>query len=271
MFKEAYSRKLTCHFLLILAHLLKALSHEAIFSCNVQRKDVSNCILQEKSPPVTLLVCKIIRLQVIQQLAYVYNSTGACNIFFTQICVPSCKKKLPRVKKLLLRCWGNGFDAYTGIYLFMSAVGTEEKWIGISQIFGEERLGKKKNISVLCLKLLIQHKTEFTCSKTLSGETSYCKYFPNIHSDAGKGRGGGRPPPTPLPSFCVPGPVCKGWQNRKFHFEEIIFVGSYLGCMCKQAIDILAGVVPAHDHDYLRTVREDLTTVYEVDVAGRPS
>ena len=84
-----------------------------------------------------------------------------------------------------------------------------------------------------------------------------------------RGGGGGRPPPTPLPSFCVPGPVCKGWQNRKFHFEEIIFVGSYLGCMCKQAIDILAGVVPAHDHDYLRTVREDLTTVYEVDVAGQ--
>ena len=76
---------------------LKALSHEAIFSCNLQRNGVSSCILQEKSPPVTLLVCKIIRLQVIQQLAYVYNSTGACNIFFTEICVASCKKKLPRV------------------------------------------------------------------------------------------------------------------------------------------------------------------------------
>ena len=31
------------------------------------------------------------------QLAYVYNSTGACNIFFTQIFVSSCKKKLPHV------------------------------------------------------------------------------------------------------------------------------------------------------------------------------
>ena len=58
---------------------------------------VSSCLVQEKSPPITLLVCKIIRLQVIQQLAYVYNSTEAWNIFFTQICVPSCKKKLPRV------------------------------------------------------------------------------------------------------------------------------------------------------------------------------
>ena len=76
---------------------LKALSHEAIFSCNLQRSGVSSCLLQEKSPPVTLLDCKIIRLQLIQQLAYVYNSTGACNIFFTQICVASCKKKLPRV------------------------------------------------------------------------------------------------------------------------------------------------------------------------------
>ena len=63
----------------------------------LQRNGVSSCLLQEKSPPVTLLVCKIIQLQVIQQLAYVYNSTGAWNIFFTQICVPSCKKKLPRV------------------------------------------------------------------------------------------------------------------------------------------------------------------------------
>ena len=52
---------------------------------------------EEKSPLVTLLVCKIIRLQVIQQLVYVYNSTGACNIFFTQICVPSWKKKSARV------------------------------------------------------------------------------------------------------------------------------------------------------------------------------
>ena len=73
------------------------MSHEAIFSCNLQRNGVSSCILQEKSPPVTLLVCKIIRLQVIQQLAYVYYSTGVCNIFFTQICVASWKKKLPRV------------------------------------------------------------------------------------------------------------------------------------------------------------------------------
>ena len=60
------------------------MSHEAVFSCNLQRNGVSSCLLQEKSPPVTLRVCKIIRLQVIQQLAYVYNSTGACNIFFTQ-------------------------------------------------------------------------------------------------------------------------------------------------------------------------------------------
>ena len=63
----------------------------------LQRNGVSSCFLQEKSPPVTLRVCKIIRLQVIQQLAYVYNSTGAWNIFFTQICVAGCKKKLPRV------------------------------------------------------------------------------------------------------------------------------------------------------------------------------
>ena len=76
---------------------LKAMSHEAIVSCNLQRNGVSSCLLQEKSPPVTLQACKIIRLQVIQQLAYVYNSAGACNIFFTQICVASCKKKLPRV------------------------------------------------------------------------------------------------------------------------------------------------------------------------------
>ena len=78
----------------------KAMSHAAIFSCNLQRNGVSSCLLQEKSPPVnTSLVCKIIRLQVIQQLAYtcIYNSTGARNIFFTQTCVPSCKKKLPRV------------------------------------------------------------------------------------------------------------------------------------------------------------------------------
>ena len=60
------------------------MSHEAVFFCNLQRNGVSSCLLQEKSPPVTLRVCKIIRLQVIQQLAYVYNSTGACNIFFTQ-------------------------------------------------------------------------------------------------------------------------------------------------------------------------------------------
>ena len=73
---------------------LKAMSHEAIFSCNLQRNGVSSCVLQEKLAPVTLLVCKIIRLQVIQQLAYVYNSTGACNVFFTQICVASCKKKV---------------------------------------------------------------------------------------------------------------------------------------------------------------------------------
>ena len=83
-------------FLTLLKHL-KAMSYEAIFSCNLQRNGVSSCFLQEKSPPVTLLVCKIIRLQVIQQLAYVYNSTGAWNIFFTQICVTSSKKKLPRV------------------------------------------------------------------------------------------------------------------------------------------------------------------------------
>ena len=57
-------------------NLVKAMSHEAIFSCNLQRNGVSSCFLQEKSPPVTLLVCKIIRLHVIQQLAYVYNSTG---------------------------------------------------------------------------------------------------------------------------------------------------------------------------------------------------
>ena len=42
----------------------------------LQRNGVSSCLLQEKLPPVTLLVCKIIRLQVIQQFAYVYNSTG---------------------------------------------------------------------------------------------------------------------------------------------------------------------------------------------------
>ena len=42
------------------------MSQEAIFSCNLQRNGVSSCLLQEKSPPVTLLVCKIIRLQVIQ-------------------------------------------------------------------------------------------------------------------------------------------------------------------------------------------------------------
>ena len=35
---------------------LKALSHEAIFCCNLQRNGVSSCLLQEKSPPVTLLV-----------------------------------------------------------------------------------------------------------------------------------------------------------------------------------------------------------------------
>ena len=86
-------------FVIVSAELepLKALQNEAIFSCNLQRNGVSSCLLQEKLPPVTLLVCKIIRLQVIQQLAYVYNSTGACNIFFIQICVTSCKKKLPRV------------------------------------------------------------------------------------------------------------------------------------------------------------------------------
>ena len=85
---------------------LNALSHEAIFSCNLQRNGISSCLLQEKSPPVTLLVCKIIRLQVIQQFAYVYNPTGACNIFFTQICVASCKKKFPRVTAALVSfCW----------------------------------------------------------------------------------------------------------------------------------------------------------------------
>ena len=73
---------------------LKAMSHEAIFSCNLQRNGVSSCILQKKSSPVTLLVCKIIRLQVIQRLAYVYKSTGACNIFFTQICVPKLQETI---------------------------------------------------------------------------------------------------------------------------------------------------------------------------------
>ena len=58
------------------AAILKAMLR-GNFSCNLQRNGVSSCFLQEKSPPVTLLVCKIIRLQVIQQLAYVYNSTGA--------------------------------------------------------------------------------------------------------------------------------------------------------------------------------------------------
>ena len=106
----------------------------------------------------------------------------------------------------------------------MSAVGTEEKWIGISQIFGEERLGKKKNISVLCLKLLIQHKTEFTCSKTLSGETSYCKYFPNIHSDAGKGRGGG----GDRPQHPSPVSACQDLYVRGGKIESFISKKLYL-------------------------------------------
>ena len=92
--------------------------------------------------------------------------------------------------------------------------------------------------------------------------------------------GGGGPPltPTPLTSFSVLELVrnsmktCRGcWKNGQFYFEETVFVGSYLGRVCKQAVDVLAGVVPAYDHDYLRTVREDLTTVYDDDVAGRPS
>ena len=58
-----YTKKWSCD--RILVNRLLALSHEAIFSCNLQRNGVTSCILQEKSPPVTLLVCKIIRLQVI--------------------------------------------------------------------------------------------------------------------------------------------------------------------------------------------------------------
>ena len=41
------------------------------FSLNLQRNGVSSCKLQEKSPPVILLVCKIITLQATQQHAYI--------------------------------------------------------------------------------------------------------------------------------------------------------------------------------------------------------
>ena len=74
---QGNSREITTLDIEHFPNFLKAMSHEAIISCNLQRNGVSSCLLQEKSPPVTLLVCKIIRLQVIQQLAYVYNSTGA--------------------------------------------------------------------------------------------------------------------------------------------------------------------------------------------------
>ena len=77
-------------------------------TCNATafQEKKSGSLLQEKSPPATQL---IIRLQVIQQLAYVYNSKGACNIFFTQICIASCKKKLLRVTAPLLHLdWSRG-------------------------------------------------------------------------------------------------------------------------------------------------------------------
>ena len=45
-----------------------ALLHEAMFSCNLQRSGVSRFA---KSPPVSLLVCKIITLQVARQLVYI--------------------------------------------------------------------------------------------------------------------------------------------------------------------------------------------------------
>ena len=60
-----------CHMLRCLhAH---AHAHERqFFSCNYfQCNNISSCKLQEKLHPVTLVVCKIITLQVTQQLAYI--------------------------------------------------------------------------------------------------------------------------------------------------------------------------------------------------------
>ena len=52
--------------------ILKALSHEAIFSCNLQRNGVSSCLLQERSPPAGhTTTC--IRLQFYRSLKYLFH------------------------------------------------------------------------------------------------------------------------------------------------------------------------------------------------------
>ena len=56
-------------------------------------------------------------------LRYVYNSTGACKTFFTQICVASCKNKLPLVTAPLTRTffrfpWEFEFGGSTVIHFY---------------------------------------------------------------------------------------------------------------------------------------------------------
>ena len=116
------------------AAILKAMLR-GNFSCNLQRNGVSSCVLQKKSPPATLLVCKIIRLQVIQQLAYVYNSTGACDIFFH----PNLRCKLQKWF-LYVRCFSGQISAwrflirsffYAGCLLYK----IEQIWLLVMYLF----------------------------------------------------------------------------------------------------------------------------------------
>ena len=84
---------------------------------------------------ITLLVCKIIRLQVIQQLAYVYNSTGACDIFFH----PNLRCKLQKWF-LYVRCFSGQISAwrflirsffYAGCLLYK----IEQIWLLVMYLF----------------------------------------------------------------------------------------------------------------------------------------
>ena len=82
---------------------LKALSHEAIFSCNLQRNGVSSCLLQEKSPPVappaghtTTCIC----LQFYRSLQYLFHPNLRSKL---QEKFASCYSAFKRVKTYLRR------------------------------------------------------------------------------------------------------------------------------------------------------------------------
>ena len=81
---------------------------EAIFSSNLQRNDVSCCVLQDKSPPGS---CSTSSLQNNPTAGHTTTCIHVCLQFYRclqylaispQICVASCKKKLPRVKAPLV-------------------------------------------------------------------------------------------------------------------------------------------------------------------------